>query len=128
MFFFLIRRRPPRSTRTDTLFPYTTLFRSLHVHHLVGMRTDAAEQTEAGLDEEWSLDEPLLPEIMEIVEVARVVAFELVARARRIERLEGIADILEAVAKDEIVAAFELSRLPRIDRKTVVEGKRVCVC
>src|SRR3546814_19968145 len=28
-FFFLMRRRPPRSTRTDTLFPYTTLFRSL---------------------------------------------------------------------------------------------------
>src|SRR3546814_9296499 len=27
MFFFIIRR-PPRSTRTDTLFPYTTLFRS----------------------------------------------------------------------------------------------------
>src|SRR3546814_19919935 len=26
--FFLIIRRPPRSTRTDTLFPYTTLFRS----------------------------------------------------------------------------------------------------
>src|SRR3546814_14842878 len=29
VFFFLMRRRPPRSTRTDTLFPYTTLFRSL---------------------------------------------------------------------------------------------------
>src|SRR3546814_14625734 len=28
LFFFLRRRRPPRSTRTDTLFPYTTLFRS----------------------------------------------------------------------------------------------------
>src|SRR3546814_9420530 len=28
-FFFLMRRRPPRSTRTDTLFPYTTLFRSI---------------------------------------------------------------------------------------------------
>src|SRR3546814_4446786 len=27
-FFFLLIRRPPRSTRTDTLFPYTTLFRS----------------------------------------------------------------------------------------------------
>src|SRR3546814_10756641 len=27
-------RRPPRSTRTDTLFPYTTLFRSLHGHDL----------------------------------------------------------------------------------------------
>src|SRR3546814_5597234 len=28
--FFLMIRRPPRSTRTDTLFPYTTLFRSRH--------------------------------------------------------------------------------------------------
>src|SRR3546814_17503397 len=27
--FFLMLRRPPRSTRTDTLFPYTTLFRSV---------------------------------------------------------------------------------------------------
>src|SRR3546814_15752175 len=32
-FFFLMIRRPPRSTRTDTLFPYTTLFRS----NLMGM-------------------------------------------------------------------------------------------
>src|SRR3546814_18040359 len=28
MFFFLMQRRTPRLTRTDTLFPYTTLFRS----------------------------------------------------------------------------------------------------
>src|SRR3546814_12358339 len=28
LYFFLMIRRPPRSTRTDTLFPYTTLFRS----------------------------------------------------------------------------------------------------
>src|SRR3546814_20915188 len=28
LFFFLMIRRPPRSTRTDTRFPYTTLFRS----------------------------------------------------------------------------------------------------
>src|SRR3546814_17977850 len=28
-FFCLMVRRPPRSTRTDTLFPYTTLFRSI---------------------------------------------------------------------------------------------------
>src|SRR3546814_15476518 len=28
-FCFLMIRRPPRSTRTDTLFPYTTLFRSI---------------------------------------------------------------------------------------------------
>src|SRR3546814_14405514 len=29
LFLFLMIRRPPRSTRTDTLFPYTTLFRSM---------------------------------------------------------------------------------------------------
>src|SRR3546814_4951767 len=28
-------RRPPRSTRTDTLFPYTTLFRSWQLHQVV---------------------------------------------------------------------------------------------
>src|SRR3546814_16947578 len=32
MLFLLMIRRPPRSTRTDTLFPYTTLFRSARLH------------------------------------------------------------------------------------------------
>src|SRR3546814_12994849 len=37
-FFFLMIRRPPRSTRTDTLFPYTTLFRSapFEMHRHIG--------------------------------------------------------------------------------------------
>src|SRR3546814_19998549 len=34
--FFLMIRRPPRSTRTDTLFPYTTLFRS---HYFLEVNT-----------------------------------------------------------------------------------------
>src|SRR3546814_10603986 len=38
-FFFLIIRRPPRSTRTDTLFPYTTLFRS-------GLRSDSGRRVQ----------------------------------------------------------------------------------
>src|SRR3546814_4487792 len=37
--FFLMIRRPPRSTRTDTLFPYTTLFRSHH-RRAVAPQTD----------------------------------------------------------------------------------------
>src|SRR3546814_6888970 len=32
--FFLMLRRPPRSTRTDTLFPDTTLFRSMIIHRV----------------------------------------------------------------------------------------------
>src|SRR3546814_4584176 len=44
LFFFLMIRRPPRSTRTDTLFPYTTLFRSgpLHGDKLGGESTRSA--------------------------------------------------------------------------------------
>src|SRR3546814_11592367 len=36
-FFFLMIRRPPRSTRTDTLFPYTTLFRTDHGSNALGI-------------------------------------------------------------------------------------------
>src|SRR3546814_12412281 len=43
-FFFLMIRRPPRSTRTDTLFPYTTLFRSQPLQHAVE-RPRAGDQT-----------------------------------------------------------------------------------
>src|SRR3546814_16355035 len=37
LFCFLMIRRPPRSTRTDTLFPYTTLFRSIGPRHLAAL-------------------------------------------------------------------------------------------
>src|SRR3546814_13578163 len=37
-FFFLIIRLPPRSTRTDTPFPYTALFRSPHLSHDYSMQ------------------------------------------------------------------------------------------
>src|SRR3546814_9470618 len=40
--FFLMIRRPPRSTRTDTLFPYTTLFRSLRQSAIAGEHGAAA--------------------------------------------------------------------------------------
>src|SRR3546814_15279334 len=43
VFFFLMIRRPPRSTRTDTLFPYTTLFRS---GELIALLSAAGAQTE----------------------------------------------------------------------------------
>src|SRR3546814_10949530 len=44
MYFLLMLRRPPRSTRTDTLIPYTTLFRSLpnigKIYHILAMDKD----------------------------------------------------------------------------------------
>src|SRR3546814_19970464 len=51
--FFLMNRRPPRSTRTDTLLPYTTLFRSpsgtVVVGHRQAFRTAAAALLRRGL-------------------------------------------------------------------------------
>src|SRR3546814_9807044 len=67
-FFFLMIRRPPRSTRTDTLFPYTTLFRSVgggrglldrtvRMAHEVGHRVDVviAQRSEEHTSELQSL-------------------------------------------------------------------------
>src|SRR3546814_1660662 len=48
LFFFLMIRRPPRSTRTDTLFPYTTLFRSLRPRRQP--LVDATRRPAAGAD------------------------------------------------------------------------------
>src|SRR3546814_15423317 len=42
LFFFLMIRRPPRSTRTDTLFPYTPLFRSFTRRRLLKGSAQAA--------------------------------------------------------------------------------------
>src|SRR3546814_1535722 len=42
---FLMIRRPPRSTRTDTLFPYTTLFRSV----IAGIRDRSDPRSAAGV-------------------------------------------------------------------------------
>src|SRR3546814_13968341 len=57
-------RRPPRSTRTDPLFPYTTLFRSdatlvQHARELRGLgRTPASTHADYADPRNWSLFEP----------------------------------------------------------------------
>src|SRR3546814_18558133 len=51
-FFFLMQRRPPISTRTATLFPYTTLFRSRPEARGGGLGQALARRTAAGRDQE----------------------------------------------------------------------------
>src|SRR3546814_18240976 len=48
MFFFLMIRRPTRSTRTDTLFPYTTLFRSRADHVRLRLEVQPPRQQRDG--------------------------------------------------------------------------------
>src|SRR3546814_1178313 len=54
--FFLMIRRPPRSTRTDTLFPYTTLFRSVGYQPAYAQaQAEARRWTGARLDRDDAL-------------------------------------------------------------------------
>src|SRR3546814_21143939 len=77
LFFFLRIRRPPRSTRTDTLFPYTTLFRS----NLAGPHVRA-----------WKARAPMLP-IDQRVEAAQWAAsLGVFSNASLVEMHSLIAD------------------------------------
>src|SRR3546814_14988019 len=67
VFFFLMIRRPPRSTRTDTLFPYTTLFRSF--------LAVAAHQQQAAMDIAHA------PHIAVMAEVETAAAFRFLPRS-----------------------------------------------
>src|SRR3546814_17898892 len=52
-------RRPPRSTRTDTLFPYTTLFRSRHIAAL-GADAKSGEREAGGGDRRKGIARPAI--------------------------------------------------------------------
>src|SRR3546814_5075374 len=98
-------RRPPRSTRTDTLFPYTTLFRSLQeLHHLLdatGLDQRAlggehllvdAEEVEVGADEIRHGIDGEAAHRRQPLGLRRVVPLVAVARGQR------RADVLQVVA------------------------------
>src|SRR3546814_14835530 len=80
LFCFLMIRRPPRSTRTDTRFPYTTLFRSLAslgadclmsgCHKwLYGPRGTGII---AGRSDAWARLDPMIPSFLDRSEERRV--------------------------------------------------------
>src|SRR3546814_18556131 len=65
-FGFLMIRRPPRSTRTDTLFPYTTLFRSGSLAHIGRGQLDGALDVHRGVQRDHhSLPRQLMHELGE---------------------------------------------------------------
>src|SRR3546814_13646078 len=70
-------RRPPRSTRTDTLFPYTTLFRSMHL--IVDVVTEAVPLDDASVRRPHRL------------RAARHPAIDAVATAETIPQVEAFS-------------------------------------
>src|SRR3546814_20620842 len=107
-------RRPPRSTRTDTLFPYTTLFRSQE--SAGGGRVEVAEQARRAHPEEVVQQPAGSRRAVDAGEEGAVVPGGMVdgtaedgVPAQRLERLAGHV------------------RREAGDRKRVVEGKGVAV-
>src|SRR3546814_9283575 len=83
-------RRPPRSTRTDTLFPYTTLFRSLRPHVSGGLAAGAGNRAILSDRHAWLRTRS-----------ARISGLHQVARAGRarcavFERREGAGHVVPA--------------------------------
>src|SRR3546814_11380839 len=58
--FILMLRRPPRSTLTDTLFPYTTLFRSLRLHRPLSATGDLICRSKVGAVADKGAGKPVL--------------------------------------------------------------------
>src|SRR5437588_12682343 len=65
LFFFLMIRRPPRST----LFPYTTLFRSLNAWERAGADASSAGMVDAGFENQKELTKMQLDNQKEIAEM-----------------------------------------------------------
>src|SRR3546814_11633267 len=89
-------RRPPRSTRTDTLFPYTTLFRSGGIHLAGGNIIDARiHTTRDGLAlDNFLVQDPLgrpFAEAGQIQRLTRAIEDALANRQKLLPKLEARA-------------------------------------
>src|SRR3546814_20211966 len=91
LFFFLMLLRPPRTTRTDTLVPYTTLFRSqaTQVDRVLGERAATIQRHAA--EHALGRGETLLRRLPGIEEIAEHVD-EAGALERHRNRLDAQAD------------------------------------
>src|SRR3546814_16749001 len=137
-----MRRRPPRSTRTDTLFPYTTLFRSSTAAELIGAAARRLAPRERVTEQA----------VLDRVEFCGGQRRFAKPRDLGVERRFGIGDPAPfgerhderegmAVARGQIIAGDRRgdalfvdemteqsrSRAAREDRKSAVEGQSVSV-
>src|SRR3546814_11075045 len=89
VFFVLMIRRPPRSKRTDTLFPYTTLFRSIlnHFYNRVSWARDPNGWRVPFEPEQWRGQKPMFDVVnAETGEVAFPLGQKVSPRAAKKDR------------------------------------------
>src|SRR3546814_14602528 len=92
-FLFLMIRRPPRSTRTDTLFPYTTLFRSSPVHYRLHFAGNRRSGTWLPANNDW---------IMKVKQIST----------------KGLTVLFLGLAACQLVKEDAFAGRPNIDRKS----------
>src|SRR3546814_14403244 len=123
-FFFLSIRRPPRSTRTDTLFPYTTLFRSHHHHHIHQRRLH--EPLEQGSRIHVPRRDKKRPGECHHHHDANEAPVTTGARPRR-NRVEDVDEIFPAAHRDDLAhrtRSFSTHPGTHTDRNKDGKGKR----
>src|SRR3546814_19143376 len=105
-------RRPPRSTRTDTLFPYTTLFRSGYLYRIDELAADLPWKTLANR-----------PNLLLALAWRRIRTLEFASA----EKLIGAAEMaIETRISDQIYDSYEGDRLRNMlrHRRILIEPGR----
>src|SRR3546814_4205302 len=111
----LVIRRPPRSTRTDTLFPYPTLFRSAVA---IGARLAGREHRD--FFEQITVAVEVHPEIGATADIARQPVAQPLARVDRAAAIRlhiliaGVDGQDEAIGQGEARRAADIARVRRI--------------
>src|SRR3546814_9739303 len=104
-------RRPPRSTRTDTLFPYTTLFRSILGEREAVFSTADVIKTAVDLGETGVTPERIERRIAELVEKGEIVpetsqrldkAIDMITTREAIKQERRILKAMDTGAGEEI--------------------------
>src|SRR3546814_3756331 len=122
VFLFLMIRRPPRSTRTDTLFPYTTLFRS--PAQQVGAPGGRGEQPgQLAQDRVAGMVAERVVDTLEVIDIERQQGqWRAVAPGPRDLRLDGVLEMPAIPEAGQAVGSRQhFDDLPRgvhLDRKS----------
>src|SRR3546814_15893062 len=106
-----MRRRPPRSTRTDTLFPYTLIEHFTYRAEGHSTSDDPAQYRSAEERSAWPLGDPI------IRLKQHLIGLGVWDEERHAEMDRELAEQVKAAAKE--------AEKNGVDRKSVVEGKSV---
>src|SRR3546814_3232001 len=117
-----MRRRPPRSTRTDTLFPYTTLFRSATADEAPAKASTEAAEPEAPSKPESAKSDAAKPDVAQPEAQPTTRTAETAAEVEPVEVAEQRDNITRGDRSEEHTS--ELQSLMRISYDVLCSKKK----